>query len=477
LTVFNKTIKIFSKKEQNPVMMEIIIVLIIVGAALLASVIFLLLRFVFNPRRVEGVQLLLKQGKISQAIRLARQILAREPRNADAHYLLGQAYKEGQKPELALMEYKTVNSLGIFTGLCREIPFRKEIAALYLQFNQLDEALKEYLLLVNAEPGVAEHYFHAGDLLEERGHTEKAALYFQKAVEIDPEFAEAYFRLGKILYRQKKPIESRLALDKAIKYDSENANAFFYLGKLLKEGHDYVGALVNFEKAEKNLDLKSKILVERGTCYMNMNNYENATSELERAVRLGGDESRSEMLYARYFLGLCYEKLRKFELAVEQWEKVYAKRPQFRDVADKLAQYQEVRTDDRIKDFLTASQPLFIQMCQEIVMALKLELRDISEIPNGCQLLTAEAESKYRGVRKMPKLVRVYRVPDLIDDQVVRNMYETMKKMSITKGIIITSSSFSRKAYEYAETRPIDLLNKDKLRELLNQTGPAAPRV
>jgi len=458
-------------------MTEIFIVLIIVGAALLTAVVIILLRFVFNPRRVESVQLLIKQGKISQATRLARQIIAREPRNADAHYVLGQAYKEAQKPELALMEFKTVNALGIFSGICREIPFRKEIATLYLQFNQVDEALKEYLLLINSEPAVAEHYFHAGDLLEEREHSEKAALYFQKAVEIDPQYGEAYFRLGRILYRQKKPIESRMALDKAIKFDSENANAFFYLGKLLKEGHDYVGALVNFEKAERNLDLKSKVLVERGTCYMNMNNYENASSELERAVRLGGEETRSEMLYARYFLGLCYEKLRKFELAVEQWEKVYAKRPQFRDVADKLAQYQEVRTDDRIKDFLTASQPLFQQMCQEIVMALKLELRDVTDIPNGCQLLTAEGESKYRGVRKMPKLVRIYRVPDLIDDGLVRSMHENMKKLSIPKGIIITSSNFSRRAYEYAETRPIDLLNKDKLRELLNQTGPAEPRV
>jgi tetratricopeptide (TPR) repeat protein len=458
-------------------MTEIMIVLFIVGGVLIAALITILLRFVFNPHRVEGIQLLIKQGKISQATRLARQILAREPRNADAHYLLGLAYREAQKPELALIEWKTVNALGMFSGLCREIPFRKEIAALYIQFNQVDEALKEYLLLVNAEPGVAIHYFHAGDLLEERENTEKAALYFQKAVELDPGYADAYFRLGKIYYRQKKPIESRMALEKAVQYDSENTNSFFYLGKLMKEAHDYVGALVNFEKAEKDLDLKSKVLVERGTCYMNMNNYENAMSELERAIRITGDDAKAETLYARYFLGLCYEKLRKFELAVEQWEKVYAKRPQFRDVADKLSQYQEVRTDDRIKDFLTASQPQFIQMCQELVMALKLEMRDISDIPNGCQILSAEAESKFRGVRKMPKLIRVYRVPDLIDDGLVRSMHEAMKKLSITKGVIITSSNFSRKAYEYAETRPLDLYNKDKLRELLNQTGPAAGRV
>jgi tetratricopeptide (TPR) repeat protein len=454
-------------------MTEIIILLIIVGTALLAAII-LILRLILNPRRVSSVQALIKQGKITQAIRLARQIIAREPRNQDAHYLLGQAYKEAQKPELALMEYKTVNALGIFSGICREIPFRKEIAALYLQFHQADEALKEYLLLINAEPGVAEHYFHAGDLLEERDRTDKAALYFQKAIELDPTFADAHYRLGKIFFRQKKPIEARMALDKAIKYNQENPPAFFYLGKLLKENHDYVGALVNFERAEKDLDLRAKVLLERGTCYMNMNNYENAIAELERAIRVAGDEMKMETVYARYFLGVSYEKTRQFEQAVEQWEKVYAKRPQFRDVADKLAQYQELRTDDRIKDFLTVSQSDFVQMCQDLVLGMKLEVRDVNEIPNGCQVQAAEAESKFRGVRKMPKLVRIYRVPDLIDDGLVRSMHEAMKKMSITKGIIITSSSFTRRAYEFAETRPIDLFNKDRLRELLAQAEEAA---
>ncbi|HEQ72091.1 MAG TPA: tetratricopeptide repeat protein, partial [Spirochaetia bacterium] len=384
-----------------------------------------------------------------------------------AHYLLGKAYLEAQKPELALMEYKTVNNLGIFTGLCRETPFRKEIADLYMQFHQFDEALKEYLLLVNAEPGVAEHYFHVGDLFEERSRTDKAELYFQKSIELDPEFAEAYSRLGKILYRQKKPLEARMALEKAIKYNTDNTAAYFYLGKLMKEGHDYVGALINFEKAEKDFELKLKVLVERGTCYMSMNNYENAIAEFERAIRAAQDDGKSEIVYARYFLGLCYEKTRQFELAVDNWEKVYAKRPQFRDVAEKLSQYQELRTDDRIKDFLTASQPRFIEICQDIVVALRLEVRDVSELPNGCQILAVEAESKWRGARKMPKLIRIFRIPDLIDDSSVRALHEAMKKINVTRGLIITSSSFSRKAYEFAETRPIDLFNKEKLRELL----------
>ena len=475
-----KTFNLSIWKDKNTpksVYMNSIIIIIIVVAVVLTALTIFIIRRLFSPRKVTTIQTFLKQGKISQATRVAKQIIAREPRNPDAHFLLSQAYIEAQKPELALMELKTVNNLGIFTPLCPETPFRKEIARLYAQFHQYDDALKEYLLLVNSEPGVAEHYCHVGDLFEERGRKDKAEMYYQKSVELDPKFAEAYFKLGKIFYLGKKPLEARMALEKAVKYGPDNTSAYFYLGKLLKEGHDYVGALIHLEKAEKDIELKLKVLVERGTCYMSMNNYENATSELDRAIRMAQDDSKSEILYARYFLGVCYEKTRQYELAVEQWEKVYAKRPQFRDVADKLSQYQDLRGDDHIKDFLTATQPRFIEICQEIIAAMKLEVRDISELPNGCQIMAVEGESKWRGARKMPKIVRIFRVPDIIDDSSVRSLHEVMKKSSVTKGLIITSSSFSRKAYEFAETRPIDLYNREKLRELLGMgaSGQQAP--
>ena len=86
---------------------------------------------------------------------------------------------------------------------------------------------------------------------------------------------------------------------------------------------------------------------------MSQGSYENATIELERAIKLSKDDGSTETLYGRYFLSLCFEKLKNIDRAMEQGEKIYSKKPQFRDVAEKLTQYQEDRTDDRIKDYLT----------------------------------------------------------------------------------------------------------------------------
>jgi len=42
--------------------------------------------------------------------------------------------------------------------------------------------------------------------------------------------------------------------------------------------------------------------------------------------------------------------------------------------------------------------------------------------------------------------------------------------MNIPRGILLTSSGFSRKAQDFAETRPIDLYGKEKLQDLLKKS-------
>lgn len=445
-------------------LMIIAIIILGVGIGFLA---FFLIRSIIIPQKIATLENLVKQNKTAAAIRLARKMIAKDPRNVDAHYFLGLAYLAENKPELALMELKTVNSIGQFTEFCREIPFRRKIAELYTKFNQPEEALKEYLLLVKKEPNQPEYHFLIGQLFEERGKGAKAADFYQKTIELDPKNWKAYFHLGMVLYRAKKPTESKEALEASLKLNPENYAAYFYLGRLLKENHDYTPALSAFEKAQKDPAYKTKALIERGTCFMSMNNFEKAASELERAVKTARDAEENEILYAHYFLAHCYEKLRELERAIEHWEAIYAKKPNFKDVAEKLNQYQEFRQDDRVKDFLTAGREEFLSQCKTMAATMGLSVQDVTEIHNGCQILGVEAQSKWRNARKIPKLLWFLRTTDPVDESSVRSLHEQMKQLNVTRGIILTSSSFSRLATEFSESRPIELLGKERLLELL----------
>ena len=374
------------------------------------------------------------------------------------------------KTELALMEYKTVNQIGQFGTVCPEREFRQQISELYEKYHQPEEALKEYLLLIKLEPQVSKFYYKAGDLFEQRDKSDKAENFYRKAIELDPRSGPAHYRLGQLLHRSKKNLEAKKELEIALQLQPENYKAYFSIGRILKDNHDYVGALHAFERAQRDPEQKVKALIERGTCYMGMNNFDSAIGELERAVKLSPDERATETLYARYFLAMCYEKTRKIDKAIDHWEKIYSKKTSFKDVAEKLSQYQELRDDDKVKDFLTVSMEEFYEICKTITQSMSLNVRDISDIPNGCQIIAVDSNQKWKGAKRMPRLIRFFRITELIPETTVRSIHEEMKSISVTRGIIIASSNFSRKAYEFAETRPIDLYNKEKLQELLKST-------
>lgn len=451
----------------SPVVMFIILIL---GVGISFLIVFII-RSTLEPKKISGVINLVKQGKNAQAAKIAKAIVAKEPRNGLAHYWLGVAYQNDGKGEVALMEFKTVNQISQFGPNLKEIDFRKKMADLFAKFNQPEEALKEYLLLTKLEPSGAENFYNSGLLFERRGRSDMATQYLRKAIELDPRSGPSHYLLGTILYREKKSVEAKSEFEFALKYESGNADAFFFLGKIQKENHDFTAALVAFEKAERSPELKVKALVERGGCYMSLNDMDRAIPELERAVKMSKDEGSNETLYARYFLSMCYEKLRKLDLAIVQWEKIYLKKPSFKDVSEKLSNYQEFRTDDTMKDYIASSKEEFLEICQSIITtSMMLAIRDVAEAADTIDIVAVEGDSgKWLGAKKIPKLVRFLRLPDVLEDSVIRKLLEDMKRLNIIRGAIITSSGFTRTAIDFAENRPVELFNKDKLQELLDK--------
>ncbi|MFP4565584.1 MAG: tetratricopeptide repeat protein [Spirochaetaceae bacterium] len=448
--------------------MGIIVLIIILGVAVGAITVFLV-KSLLVPQQVAGLAEQVRQKKFGQAVKTAKKIISRDPRDPDAHYLLGLAYLGDDKPDLALMEFKTVNQIGSFGDYAKEIPFRNNIAELYLKFNQPEEALKEYLLLIKRDPRNAYYYYTVGTLFEQRNRSDRAAAYFKKTIELDENYGAAYKRLGIHLYRAKQLKTAHEYLSKAVSANRDDAEAHYYLGRIQRDGKDFMSAIGSFEKASKSPEWKIKAIVERGVAYLNMGDQNRATAELERAITLASRDGshEKELLYARYFLATVHEKNRRMEQAIEQWEKIYEKKKDFRDVAEKLSQYQDLRTDDRVKDFMTAGEEEYLGICRKITAAMGLTVRDARSVEGGAEVTAVEAQSKWRNARKLPKLLWFLRVTSVVDEGKARALHEEMKKQNIARGVIVTSSTFSRKASDYAESRPIDLYDKDKLQNLL----------
>ncbi len=451
-------------------MATIQIIIIAVMAAFVGFLTYLVVKSILSPKKIEGIQKLIKQGKYGSAVKLAKNMITKNPRDFKAHYFLGKAYLAENKPELALMEYKIVNQTAIFDETFGEREFRKQIAQLYYKFNQPEEALKEYLLLTKLEPNVSEHFYNAGKLFENRQKSDQALSFYQQAIKLDRRNIKAHASLGLLLFRAKQYGEAKKEIDLAISLSPETYSSYYYLGKILKEGKDYSGAINAFEKALRDPEFKQRALIERGSCYLAVNAIDKAIIEFDRAVSASADDSTQESLYARYFLATCYEKDRKIDLALQQWEKIYHHNHTFRDVPAKLAQYKDLQANDNMKEFLTSNTDFFIDICKKIALsAYNMEPRDVQIKKYGCKFIATESKAEnWQNVRQQVYVMIFYREPDLIEDSLLRQQLEEMKKQNYFKCILCTSSGFTRPTIEFAENRPFELVGKDKLEKILS---------
>lgn len=442
---------------------------------IIAGLLALVIRLVAMPKKLEGVKKLLKQGKNQAAAKLAKQIVSKDPQNYAVHYYLGKAYLADKRDELALMEFKNVSEHALFDSSLPEIPFRKEFAVLLSKYNQTAAALREYILLTKLSPEDASNYFNAGKLYEKTNRKDLALASYKKCVKLDPKNAKAHASLGYILFQAKQLSEAKKELDYAIHMNPEEYSCYYYLGKLLKEAKDIAGAVKAFDKAQRDNEYKQKALIERATCYMMANRLDNAQIDLQRAIELDKTDSKNDTLYARYFLAACYEKNRKIDKAIEQWEAIFNVNRSFRDVGAKLSEYKDLQSNDSLKDYLTCSDQELIEICKNMILkSLGLSAVSADSKKFGAQLLATEAkEGDWMNVRKQTFLMRFYREIEPIEDSAVREALDFAKSSNCTKTYIFASSGFTRTAIAFAENRPVELIEKNKLQMLLEKAAKA----
>lgn len=453
--------------------MPIAIAVSLILLVLIGFLVVFIVRTLVAPKKIDSINRLIKQQKYSAAQKAAKFLIAKDPRDYHAHYYLGKAYLAERKNELALMEFKTVAANAIFDAQLPEVEFRKQLSQLYLKFNQLDDALKEFLLLTKLDPSNAENFYQCGKIYEQQGNAESALGFYQKAIKFNKKHIKAWSGMGMILFRTKHFGEAKKAIDYALKLSPETYSTYYFLGKIQKESKDYSAAVKSFEKACRDSEYKQRALLERGSCYMLANSIDNAQLEFEKAIRAGKDERAQETLYARYFLASCYEKNRKIDKAIEQWQIISKSNRNFRDVPSKLSEYKDLQSNDSLKEFLTSSNADFIEICKKAALiGFGMATQTAEESKWGCQIIATEAKKDdWMNTRKQFFLLNFYRVTDPIEESEVRRTLDFAKSKNCTKTYACTSSEFTAAAEKFAENRPVELVSKTKLEAILAKAG------
>ena len=452
----------------NELALQVFLTILVFGG--LFILLFFLFRNFFMPRKISVLKNQIKNENYKNAISLAKDILSRDKNNIEAHFYLAEAYYNQGKNELALIEYKIVEKSGNYHDI-EEKKLRERLGELFMKINDLDEALKEYVLLIKNYPDEYLYYYFAGQLFEKKELVTQAIKFYANSIKLNQSYIPALQNLGILLFNNKNYSEADKYLQTAVNKEPNNYKGFFYLGLIKKVENNYKVALKYFEQSIKDKELRVRSFMERGIVYMMQRRFDEAIIELDRALK-SNEEEDNVKLNIRYVLASCYEQNRNITEAISLWEEIYAIKPNFRDVSEKLSNYQELRVDDRMKDFLTATDIDFIDICKSIVNKMGLNISEMEVISNDIiEFLCLESDDKWRNVKKRPKLILISRSNDPIEELILRKLQDKMKDKGVIRGVVITSSVYTKLAIYFAKERPIELIDKNGLQEILKGTS------
>jgi predicted TPR repeat methyltransferase len=183
-------------------------------------------------------------GRLNEAERFYRQILAVNPRFAEGYNNLGSALNGQGKPDEAVACYR------------RALDLRPDFAeahynlgnALNSQGN-LDEAVTCYRRVLDLKPNYAEAHNNLGNALNGQGKPDEAVACYRRALEIKPDFAETHCNLGNALKDQGKLDEAVVRYQRALALKPHYAQAHNNLGNVLNDQGESDEAVVQYQRA------------------------------------------------------------------------------------------------------------------------------------------------------------------------------------------------------------------------------------
>jgi tetratricopeptide (TPR) repeat protein len=206
--------------------------------------------FVDDLSYVRAANECLKGNDYENTVRHCKKALAINPKNADAHRLLG----------LAL--------------------FGK---------GRYDEAITYLSEVVRMEPQNAEVYSQLGTVLVAKGMLTEAQDVLSKAIRIDPSNPDAHYNMGVAMFRQGKVDEAVRHWSQTLRLKPTDPDAHYNLALVKLSRQDFVEAIKHLYKVVQYNPEHADAHYRLGMALVHQKNIEKATTHLSEAVRLDPD--------------------------------------------------------------------------------------------------------------------------------------------------------------------------------------------
>jgi tetratricopeptide (TPR) repeat protein len=196
---------------------------------------------------------LLKKGRVDDAMVEYRLVLAADPHDAMAHYNLGDAFMQKNDSERAMKEYQLA-----LEGNPDDAQAHAKLGTLFALKGRLNEALDHLEESASLDPTDAVTLGKLGTLLLQMGRIPEAVTPLEAAVELAPDFALAQNNLGSALLQLGRPADAVAHFQQVVELRPDDAPSHNNLGSALWRCGRLDAAAEQFEKAlELQPDLAS----------------------------------------------------------------------------------------------------------------------------------------------------------------------------------------------------------------------------
>jgi tetratricopeptide (TPR) repeat protein len=256
-------------------------------------------------------------GRLAEAERVYRQILAAQPGHSDSLYLLGIiSYQRGDYA-LALDQI----GLALDTNPDNGLAWNQRGLAL-MRLNRFEDALASYDRALAVWRDHAEAWCNRGAALHELKRFDEALASYDCALALQPRYAEALCYRGASLRQLKRTEEALASCDNALAIQPDYASALWNRGDLLAELKRFDEALLSYDRASACGQDSADLHYNRGTALLELKRFDEALVSFDHALARSPDYA-----WAHSNRGIALNRLMRFEEALVSHERAVALRP------------------------------------------------------------------------------------------------------------------------------------------------------
>ena len=399
----------------------------------------------------------------------ANRKLAQNPKDSEALFILAGIYFNDEKYDKALRNYEILIDLCATQKDIDEFDVTLKFALSALELKRYNEAFKALMICRGMKQDIFEVDYNLGFLLFKQKSYDKAASLLLKARKLKPDHNLCTRYLGHSLYYLKRMKEAALLLRKTIDFEPDDKESLFILAQVYNTLGQQEQALRIFTHLRPDPVMGPNAALFAGSINLKLHQTDSAIMDFEIGLRHEAI-SKDVKTDIQYNLAMTYLTKQDLGKALGLLKELQSRVPGYKDVLALISKYEELNKNRNLQTYLISPTSEFVSLCRKLATVLypqaKVKITDISVQKDQHADILAEVNTK-----KWEDLIlfRFIRSTSQVGEFTLRDLYSKTKEVKAGKGVCITAGTYTEGANRFVEARLIDLIEKKKLTEYLEE--------